>query len=83
MSTNNESVQYHGFTLEITLAQAGTNVRGWLTRVLDRNGADVQGFPRGPWISRREARDQAEMAALKAIKTLGELEPNDSPGWAH
>ena len=82
MPTISETITYHGFRMETILTQEGTNVRGWLVQVQDRNGGSIAaGVTAGPWISRIEARAEAERVVRGEIGKPGEPLPTRAPVW--
>ena len=74
---------YHGFTLFADRADECSHwrLRGWLVRVVDRNGCQLADDRPGPWLSAREAQERAAELARDEIARLGGHRPVDVPHW--
>ena len=70
---------YHGFSLLVDRGQGG--LRGWSSRVLDRNGWQLVDDRPDPWPSLSEAQERAAELARDEIVRLGEHRPRDLPRW--
>jgi hypothetical protein len=74
---------YHGFTLLADRASecSQCGLRGWSTRVLNRNGFQLADYRPGPWLSADDAQGWAVELARDEIARLGETRPADFPHW--
>lgn len=74
---------YHGFTLlaDRAFECSHCRLRGWLVRVLDRNGCQLLDDRPGPWLNASEAQERAAELARDEIARLGGHPPTDPPHW--